>query len=313
VLPALLSGTRGGTGGRISGLFLQAERDGRWRVMLEARGRLGAGESVDLGQGVSLRLSESLGGGAWLCEPRDERTPQAPHQDPAELLGRVGATPLPPYIRKARQKLDQPEVRPDDASRYNTVFAEEPGSVAAPTASLHFTPELLDRLVSGLGIERASLTLHVGFGTFSPIRSEKLGEHEMHREWMSVPQATLRAIEHARAQGRPILPVGTTSVRALESLPVGFEPPTQGGAEQWPQGYTTDTGLFIRPPGPGESPFRFRFTDALMTNFHLPRSSLLAMIAAIPGVGLDRLKGWYAQAIRAGYRFYSYGDAMLLL
>jgi S-adenosylmethionine:tRNA ribosyltransferase-isomerase len=177
------------------------------------------------------------------------------------------------------------------------VYAVDPGSVAAPTAGLHFTAELLQAL-DARGVRRASLTLHVGLGTFAPVRSATLEDHAMHAESYTVPEATLAALRRARAAGGRIIPIGTTSVRALESLP----DPLPGAGD-----VTGETRLLIAPG------FSFRFADGLITNFHLPRSTLLALVAALPGVGIERLLGWYQIAVAEGYRFYSYGDAMLIV
>lgn len=209
--------------------------------------------------------------------------------------------PLPPYIRKARKSHDLPEVNDDDMTRYNTVYAREAGSIAAPTAGLHFTTELLASL-DKIGVTRAEVTLHVGLGTFAPIRCQQVNEHPIHSETLSIPPETLRLIQQTREAGRSITPVGTTTVRAIESLPDDLDPQTQ-------QAHNASTSLFITP----DNGFAFRFTDRLMTNFHLPHSTLLALVAAMPGVGIDRLLGWYQEAIRQSYRFYSYGDAMLIV
>ncbi len=219
------------------------------------------------------------------------------------MLERVGSTPLPPYIRKQRRKLGQSEINTSDHSRYNTVFAGQAGSVAAPTAGLHFTPDLLDQL-SAMGVQRVGVDLHVGMGTFAPVRSDMLQDHRMHAEWYTVPRATLDAIAKARANGNKLLVIGTTTVRALESMP---DDALDSAAH--PHGISATTSLFIHP----EAGFEFRFTDRLMTNFHLPRSTLLAMVAALPGMGLTQLMQVYEQAIAAQYRFYSYGDAMLIV
>ncbi|MEX0744800.1 MAG: tRNA preQ1(34) S-adenosylmethionine ribosyltransferase-isomerase QueA [Phycisphaeraceae bacterium] len=300
VLPAAFEGVRERTGGKVGGLYLRSLDAQTWQVMLESRGRLQPGERIVLAEAgererepAVLELTESVGGGQWQVRCLGDEPVEA-------LLGRVGHTPLPPYIQRARKARDEAAQSGDDPTRYNTVFADVPGSVAAPTAGLHFTDALLARL-DAVGVRRTTLTLHVGPGTFMPIRSETLDEHEMHEEWINVPAAALDALRHTRQAGRRTLVVGTTSVRALESLP-----------EQWDAidgDFTTNTRLFIRP----DAGFRFRFTDRLMTNFHLPRSTLLAMVAALPGVGLDRLMQWYAEAIDREYRFYSYGDAMLIV
>lgn len=298
VLPASFTVVRESTGGKAKGLYLGESNDAEgltWRVMLEMRGTPRVGDRLTFpGQADYLELLESHGSGQWLARL------QSAH-DTLALLERVGTTPLPQYIRQARKQRGEAEVRPEDAQRYNTVFAADPGSVAAPTAALHFTPELLGA-IDRLGVKRATLTLHVGLGTFAPVRAATLEEHAIHEEWIRIPAATIAALRKARARGGRIIPVGTTCVRALESLP---NPLPNVGMD-----YTARTNLFIFP---GQPPFPFRFTDALMTNFHLPRSTLLALVAALPGVGLDRLKTWYRHAIEHDYRFYSYGDAMLIV
>lgn len=293
VLPAYFQAKRAATGGKVGGLYLASEAGERWVVMLEARGKLAVGEKLVLDGRAALVLEARLGAGRWRAKLESD-------EEGLALLGRIGQVPLPPYIRKARRLAREAEVRDEDAERYNTVYAAERGSLAAPTAGLHFTVRLLDELVR-LGVERAELTLHVGLGTFAPIRSETLGEHQMHAEAIHVPGRTIEAIKRTRAGGGRIVAVGTTSVRAMESLP---HPLSVHAGD-----YAGRTELFIHP----ESGFTFRYTDALLTNFHLPRSTLLALVAALPGVGLGRLKGWYGEAIEQGYRFYSYGDAMLLV
>jgi S-adenosylmethionine:tRNA ribosyltransferase-isomerase len=294
VLPAYYRATRSGTGGLIKGLYLGQDDAGRWRTMLESRGTLQAGERIDLDQDAQLTLASNEGGGEWTAE-------YAGPDDAATLLARIGAAPLPPYIRKARKAHDEPEVNDDDMARYNTVYAKEAGSVAAPTAGLHFTPQLLATL-DRVGVLRAEVTLHVGLGTFAPIRCDDVNKHPIHSETIHIPPEAVAAIRSARDAGREVTPVGTTTVRAIESLPAAL-----GDAAE--RGYTADTDLFITP----DNGFVFRFTDHLMTNFHLPRSTLLALVAALPGVGIDRLLGWYREAIENEYRFYSYGDAMLIL
>jgi S-adenosylmethionine:tRNA ribosyltransferase-isomerase len=201
----------------------------------------------------------------------------------------IGEVPLPPYIAR--------EGAPggDDRARYQTIFARTPGAAAAPTAGLHFTPRLLDAL-SARGIERAAITLHVGLGTFAPLRADDLSHvQNLHRERYQVPAETARAIAAARAAGRPVIAVGTTVVRALESAA------GEGGVPRPGAGETT---LFIRPP------HRFRTVDGLLTNFHLPRSTLLMLVSAF--AGRERLLAAYRDAVQRGYRFFSYGDAMLI-
>ncbi|MFW6059856.1 MAG: tRNA preQ1(34) S-adenosylmethionine ribosyltransferase-isomerase QueA [Phycisphaeraceae bacterium] len=292
VIPAAFEATRRDTGGRVRGLYLHAPDAQHWRALLEARGRLQPGERLTLDERAALTLIEPVERGEWLLRYEGDESTEA-------LLHRIGQPPLPPYIRKSRRARHEDEVQPDDVQRYNTVYAQEPGSVAAPTAGLHFTPQLLDALAR-MGVRCATVTLHVSRGTFEPVRSDTLQQHRMHEEWVHVPRATIAALRETRAANRRILAVGTTTVRALESLP---EPIDAIAGD-----HTAATNLFIHP----EANFTFRFTDRLLTNFHLPRSTLLAMVATLPGVGLDRLKTWYRSAIDEGYRFYSYGDAMLI-
>ncbi len=294
VLPAYYECVRSGTGGKIKGLFIGIDASCRWRTMLESRGKLEPGELIDLDQHNQLKLIEHLGGGEWLAEFCGD-------DDTLSLLERIGKVPLPPYIRRARKALQQSEVNDTDMSRYNTVYAQDAGSVAAPTAGLHFTPQLLKTL-QNMGIQRAEVTLHVGLGTFMPIRCDDVNAHPIHSESISIPLSAVDAIKRARSLGNAITAVGTTTVRAIESLPADL------GAVL-ASGYQTSTDLYITP----DNGFEFRFTDRLMTNFHLPRSTLLALVAALPGVGIDRLLGWYREAIKEGYRFYSYGDAMLIV
>lgn len=204
-----------------------------------------------------------------------------------EVLEDEGEMPLPPYLNRAPEE--------DDDTRYQTVYARHPGSVAAPTAGLHFDPTLLDALDSR-GIQRAFVTLHVGAGTFQPVRTENVLEHRMHSEHYEVPDETAAAIRAARARGGRVIAVGTTSLRTLESAATG-----EGGEVRAGPG---DTELFITPG------YRFKVVDTLITNFHLPRSTLIMLVSAFAGLGLIRAA--YAHAITHRYRFFSYGDAMLL-
>jgi S-adenosylmethionine:tRNA ribosyltransferase-isomerase len=205
--------------------------------------------------------------------------------DPLLLLEAHGHVPLPPYITHVDSA--------DDAARYQTVFARQPGAVAAPTAALHFDAAVLAALAER-GVATANVTLHVGAGTFQPVRSERLAEHKMHSEWFEVAAPTVAAIEAARARGGRIVAVGTTTLRALESAALGGA--LQAGARE--------TDIFITPG------FGFRVVDRLLTNFHLPKSTLMMLVSAF--AGFDRVKALYAHAIARRYRFFSYGDAMLL-
>jgi S-adenosylmethionine:tRNA ribosyltransferase-isomerase len=205
--------------------------------------------------------------------------------DVVDVMERIGHVPLPPYIEHADAA--------EDAERYQTVYAARPGAVAAPTAGLHFTQELLGRL-RARGVELAALTLHVGAGTFQPVRTRDLSEHRMHSEWFDIGEATATAVNRARAAGRRVVAVGTTSLRALESA--GRDGTLRAGS--------AETDIFITPG------FRFRIVDALVTNFHLPRSTLLLLVSAFAGI--DRIRSAYAHAVARRYRFFSYGDAMFL-
>lgn len=294
VLPAFLTGTRSATGGKVTGLYLNSTDETHWQVMLESRGRLQPGETITFCDDSHLKLIQRIDGGEWLAALDSPLST-------LELLNKVGSTPLPPYIRKARKQQGLEEISDEDQQRYNTVYAQTFGSVAAPTAGLHYTPELLNALTAR-GIELAYVTLHVGMGTFMPLRTERVEDHPIHSEPITVTQQTLDQLKRAREHGRRIVPVGTTTVRTLESLPTNWQ--TIDGD------YADNTSLYIYPE---RADFAYRFTDAMMTNFHLPESTLLAMVATLPDVGLPRLKSWYQQAIEARYRFYSYGDAMLIL
>jgi len=284
VVPARFEARRS-TGGRVPGLFLRQREPGDWEALLEGRGRLRKGQTLALGGRYVLALTEPLGRGVW-------RIRVEPAVDAERVLAEVGRTPLPPYIRR---KDDPTEILEMDRERYQTIYARQPGAVAAPTAGLHFTEGVFASLAAR-GIQTATVTLHVGLGTFAPIEAEELADHRMHAEWYEMPAATVEAVQAARARGSRIVAVGTTAARVLESCadPAGHVHAGSG----W-------TDLFIHPP------YRFRAVDALVTNFHLPRSTLLAMIFAFGGTELIRAA--YAEAIARRYRFYSYGDAMLIL
>ena len=202
-----------------------------------------------------------------------------------QILEQTGRLPLPPYIERAADAADD--------ERYQTVYAKHQGAVAAPTAGLHFTPELLGQLQAN-GIRRAEVTLHVGAGTFQPVRSENIAEHKMHKEWYSIPAETVEAIAETKANGKRVWAVGTTSMRSLEAA-------AQSGRLQAGEG---DTDIFITPG------YRFQVADGLITNFHLPKSTLLMLVSAFSGV--EHIRAAYRHAIEQQYRFFSYGDAMLL-
>ena len=292
VLQARLVGHRerdshGRGGGRVEGLFVAKADDGLWRVLLSAGGKLQAGELLTIGATLQLELI-SREGHQWLVRPKGSDQPMA-------ALDAVGFTPLPPYILKARQ--DRGDVVDDTQDRdwYRTLFADQTqrGSVAAPTAGLHLTPEL-DAALSRKGIQVAHITLHVGEGTFRGIDADTLEAHAMHSEHYLVDAAAAALLGAARPPGR-LIAVGTTTTRLLESLPL--ELPSQG--------CSGSTDLLIAP---GHA---WRRVEGLLTNFHLPRSTLLALVGAM--ISMNRLHELYALAMARSYRFYSYGDAMLLL
>lgn len=283
VIPARLFAQKP-SGGRVEILLL--ERIGsegcheRWRALGRASKPLRAGVALDVeGASLVITIRERTDDGTLLVEL------EAPEPVSA-VLPRVGHVPLPPYIRRAD--------RPADRARYQTVFAERPGAVAAPTAGLHFSERLLSEL-ERRGHRIARVTLHVGVGTFRPVTAERLEDHPMHAERYEISDAAAEAIAAARRDGMPVVAVGTTVVRTLESASVG-DGHVRPGAGQ--------TQLFIQPP------FSFTVVDALFTNFHLPRSTLLALVMAFGGVSAVRAA--YAQAVQERYRFFSYGDAMLI-
>jgi S-adenosylmethionine:tRNA ribosyltransferase-isomerase len=271
------------TGGVVEGLFLEQLAPSRWRVMLK---NLGSYIAKPLSFEVEdLRAQVPTPGDAGIYELQVNTTEPA-----VQLLGRIGRMPLPPYILREKQH-DPHEMT--DRERYQTIYARESGAVAAPTAGLHFTSELMQKLDEA-GVQRAFVTLHVGVGTFKPVTAETLEQHQMHSEQYSITSDAANALNSAKRQSRRIIAVGTTSARVLESQPDDQPFQAKSGA----------TEIFIYPP------YRWKHVGAIITNFHLPRSTLIAMIAAI--VGIDEQRRIYDQAIQQRYRFFSYGDAMLV-
>ena len=277
VVPARLLGIRERTGGKWEGLFLRALPDGPWEILATTRGRPAEGERIVVEGGLILTLIAKGEAGRWTARPE-------PDGDASAIMNRFGRIPLPPYIRKGRDD-------PEDRLKYQTVYARRAGAVAAPTAGLHFTEGLLRRL-SDRGIATRDVTLHVGIGTFRPIEAPTIEGHTLHAEWAEMTAETALAL-NART-GRAVA-IGTTTARTLETAarPDGFHP------------FAGETALYLRP---GHA---FLGVDALVTNFHLPKSSLLVLVAAF--AGYERMRAAYDEAIREGYRFYSYGDAMLIL
>jgi S-adenosylmethionine:tRNA ribosyltransferase-isomerase len=304
VLPARLLGRREATGGKWEGLYLGQSADGTWELLCQTRGRLREGEAVVVTSepealatvgAVARSVAYASGSDRLLRLTYIGRTPDGHFLfrpdaagTPTELLARYGLVPLPPYIRKGH-------AAPADADRYQTVYARPPGAVAAPTAGLHFTDRVFDRL-RDRGVDRAFLTLHVGVGTFQPLQTDDYAKHVMHREWCELPAETAAAVNACRARGGRVVAVGTTAVRTLE---------TATSRSRRCAAWSGETDIFIYPP------YEFRAVDALVTNFHLPRTSLLLLVGAFAGEEL--LRRAYHEAVEREYRFYSYGDAMLIL
>ncbi len=285
VVPARLVGTRALTGGAWEGLFLSFEAPRHWQILAKTRGKPAVGERITLldraaREDVTLRLVAQQPGGVWVVEPETDEPTFA-------LLDRVGRVPLPHYIRGG-------DMTEEDLQTYQTVYARHAGSVAAPTAGLHFNEQLLTRLGEA-GVKVCRLVLHVGMGTFRPIGVDSLSDHAMHSERGAIDEETVATIRAARTAGGRVVAVGTTSVRVLETAAQSGELQPWNGA----------TDLFIRPP------YQFRAVDALMTNFHLPRTTLLVLVRTFGGDEL--VMRAYEEAIRERYRFYSYGDAMLIV
>jgi S-adenosylmethionine:tRNA ribosyltransferase-isomerase len=280
VIPAQLEGRRGEA--RIGATLHKREGPRDWRAFVRNAKRVREGDLIDFGNGVTARAGARGSDGSILLSFEGD--------EPVELLlERAGRMPLPPYIAGKRPADER------DASDYQTMFAREEGAVAAPTAALHFTPELMASLEAA-GIAHETLTLHVGAGTFLPMKSEDTESHVMHSEWGRIDAATATRLNEARRAGARVIAVGTTSLRLLESAAAetGDIQPFEG-----------DTSIFITPG------YRFRAVDGLITNFHLPRSTLFMLVSAL--MGLETMKSAYAHAIQENYRFYSYGDASLLL
>jgi S-adenosylmethionine:tRNA ribosyltransferase-isomerase len=280
VIPAQLEGRRGEAS--IGATLHKREGPREWQAFLRNARRARIGDSIDFGEDVRASVVEKAEDGSALLHFHGE--------EPVELLlERAGRMPLPPYIASKRPIDD------DDRADYQTMFAREEGAVAAPTAALHFTPRLLEAL-DAAGVGRDTLTLHVGAGTFLPVKAEDTSGHKMHAEWGRIDQATADRLNAVRRGGGRLIAVGTTSLRLLESA---------AGEDGTIRPFEGDTAIFITPG------YRFRAVDGLITNFHLPRSTLFMLVSAL--MGLDVMKAAYAHAIEAGYRFYSYGDSSLLL
>ena len=298
VIPARLIGYRTETGGRWEGLFLRFNERGLWEIMSKTRGKIRTGERITLedANGEQSRYLEVV------ARTDDKTLIVRPLTDepPLDFLERVGRVPIPPYIRSGRMV-------PSDRVNYQTVYACRPGAVAAPTAGLHFTQQLLND-IQKLGVAICPVTLHVGMGTFRPIIVRRLAEHKMHSEYAVVSPQTVELIQKRRAAGGRVIAVGTTSVRTLESACNCDDRghiDSSGNNHFTLRPFTGETDLFIRPP------YRFKCVDAMLTNFHLPKSTLIILVRTFGGDEL--MKRAYEEAIAKEYRFYSYGDAMIIL
>ncbi len=289
VLPARFFGKRG-SGAKLEGLFLAEKKTGIWEVMLKGLRRIKTGETIYLNskepqqsQDIKATLLEKTSGGRCLLKIETDSQTEA-------VLDKIGYPPLPPYIKRSTDSA----VAAQDRLRYQTVYARKTGAVAAPTAGLHFTDKLIEQLKEQ-DISFAYITLHVGAGTFRPVTTQTLEEHKIGHEWFSIDEENAGIINTARKKGRRIIAVGTTSVRTLETLVIDSQVTAGSGK----------TNLFITPG------YEFKMVDAMITNFHLPKSTLLALVAAF--AGLDNIIAAYKHAIEQRYRFYSYGDAMFIV
>jgi len=280
VLPARLIGKKE-TGGRCELLLLPSwnGRQGRWEVLVRGSAKIRREIRIRFDDGIEGELRVGKNGKGEINFSSETET--------ANVLQRIGHTPLPPYIKREDEPLDK--------DRYQTIFAERDGSIAAPTAGLHFTQSLFQSL-GDQGVKIAMITLHIGRGTFAPVKVEQVEDHVMEAEWVEISEETARQIEVAKKGGRKVVAVGTTTTRALESFADGEGHVKPGKAM---------TTLFIHPP------YRFRAIDALVTNFHLPKSTLMMLVSAFAGKAF--IEKAYKEAIQKEYRFYSYGDAMLIL
>lgn len=287
VLPAKFFGQRT-TGAQLEGLFLSENEKGSWEVLLKNARKVKAGETIlfydrEKKDFCRAEAAERMTDGHWILKVKS-------NQNSWDILEKIGFAPLPPYIKRSNNK----DTARMDLKRYQTVYAEQPGAVAAPTAGLHFTCELLKQIKS-MRIQVAYVTLHVGAGTFKPVTTEMLQDHQMHSERFSIEREDADIINTSINNGGRIIAVGTTSVRTLETV-------SEDGRVAASEG---NTDLFIQPG------YEFKIVNAMLTNFHLPKSTLLALVGAF--AGLDNILEAYQHAIQERYRFYSYGDAMLII
>ncbi len=282
VFPARLIGRKALTGGQVEVFLLQNKQTKTWECLLG--GRVQSGLAIEFSRGLKATVKQNNQDGTWLVEFNKSK---------AALLAvaaKIGQVPLPPYIKREQQLTG-------DKKRYQTVYASDAkvGSAAAPTAGLHFTPKLI-KAIKQKGVEIIELTLHVGLGTFAPVKTENVLEHKMHAEWLEIKAGAVKKIFQAKKDGRRIIAVGTTSCRSLETLGQNYKG-KPGDFKCW-------TDIFIYPP------YEFKLVDALVTNFHLPQSTLLMLVSAL--AGKSNIDKAYQLAIKQGYHFFSYGDAMFI-
>jgi len=287
VFPARLFGKKE-TGGRLEVFLHKKIKGGLWECLIGGRTREGV--KIVFGRGLSATILKNCQNGVW--EVKFNRN----ESELKKIAARIGLTPLPPYIKR------KPGGRKSDRLDYQTVYAGEknPGSVAAPTAGLHFTPRLIKKL-KDRGVQIEKITLHVGLGTFAPVKVGRITDHKMHSEWAKITPKTLSAIVKARQEGRRIVAVGTTSIRTLEAAFASGRVPVLPKRKS---GFQSDIDLFIYPG------YKFKAVDAIITNFHLPESTLLMLVSAF--AGRKKILSVYREAVRKKYRFFSYGDAMLI-
>ncbi|QOR35715.1 tRNA preQ1(34) S-adenosylmethionine ribosyltransferase-isomerase QueA [Clostridium sp. 'deep sea'] len=281
VIPARLYGRKKESGGKVEVLLLSPVKDNVWEALVRPARRLKTGAVIEFGEGelIATITEEHPEGRRYLHFDNQSNI------DFDSLIDNIGEMPLPPYIKE----------RLEDANRYQTVYAKERGSAAAPTAGLHFTPSLLKE-IENKGVKIAQVTLHVGLGTFRPVQTESITDHHMHSEYFSIPKETVRLLNETKKSNKRIIAVGTTSVRSLESMTI------KDGVFKQSSGFTD---IFIYPG------YKFKTIDALVTNFHLPKSTLLMLVSAL--VGREKILDAYNEAVKERYRFFSFGDAMLIV
>lgn len=285
VLNARFYGNRE-TGGKVEIFFLKPLPDNHWEILTKCGSKLKVNENIFFNNIPILKITQFLETGVRICQWLLEESIYS-------FLEKNGEPPLPPYIVKARPENEK--IKPIDQSRYQTVYAKEYGAVAAPTAGLHFTPELIEKL-KAKGVKIATVLLHVGYGTFSPIKEDDIRKHQMHFEEFELTKEVADLINATKASNKKVIAVGTTSGRTLETCAI---------QQNHVQAKKGETNIFIYPG------FKFKIIDGMITNFHLPKSSLIVFISAL--VGKDQLLNAYQKAIESGYRFYSYGDGMLII